>query len=195
MGEARDVMDRVTEAVVSKDLEALSRASTPRMRSPSRPDLGTMSGRDQIVAWLGEFVAAFPDASFETAREHACGDTAIDEGYFVGTNTGPLAMPNGESIPATGRRVLMRACDAATVEDGVVTATGSTSTSWTSSGSWAWRRRRSARPLRRTRHLWPLLDRDRHPPARLTQKNRFGSAVFCASISIQTCRACRSQTA
>ena len=121
MGEARDVMNRVTEAVVSKDLEALSQLYAPNAVAES-PDLGTISGRDQIVAWLSEFVAAFPDASFETAREHECGDTAINEGYFVGTNTGPLAMPNGENIPATGRRVLMRACDAATVEDGVVTS-------------------------------------------------------------------------
>jgi hypothetical protein len=41
---------------------------------------------------------------------------------MVGTNTGPLVLPTGESMPATGRAVRLRACDAATVENGVVTS-------------------------------------------------------------------------
>ena len=46
----------------------------------------------------------------------------IDEAYFVGTNTGSLTGPNGETIPATGRRVRSRECDVVTVENGVVTS-------------------------------------------------------------------------
>ncbi len=51
---------------------------------------------------------------------YEAGDTAIDEGYLVGTNTGPLALPDGASMPATGSSVRLRSCDIATVEGGVV---------------------------------------------------------------------------
>jgi ketosteroid isomerase-like protein len=40
----------------------------------------------------------------------------------VGTHTGPLESHDGQSIPATGRRVRLRMADAATVADGVVTS-------------------------------------------------------------------------
>lgn len=121
MGEAREVMDRVTKAFFSKDLEAAKDLYAPDAVAET-PDQGTISGREAIIAYIGEMVAAFPDAEYESAHEHEAGDTAIDEGYFVGTHTGPLSTPTGESIPATGKRVRLRAIDAATVENGVVTS-------------------------------------------------------------------------
>jgi ADP-ribosyl-[dinitrogen reductase] hydrolase len=47
------------------------------------------------------------------------GDT---DGYFVGTHTAPLPTPTGEDIPATGKPVRVRACDIATVQNGVITS-------------------------------------------------------------------------
>jgi ketosteroid isomerase-like protein len=47
---------------------------------------------------------------------------AIDEGFVVGTNTGPLALPTGRTLPPTGRQVRVRSCDVATVEDGLITS-------------------------------------------------------------------------
>jgi ketosteroid isomerase-like protein len=120
MGEARDVMNRLTETLFRKDLDALSEIYAADAVVET-PDQGTVRG-DAIVAYLGEMVAAFPDASYEARHEHESGNTAIDEGYFVGTNTGPLATPTGESIPATGKRVRLRAIDVATVEGGRVTS-------------------------------------------------------------------------
>jgi predicted ester cyclase len=79
-------------------------------------------GNDNIVAWSRQFFAAFPDAKYEPVNEFESGNTAIDEGYFAGTNTGPLPGPTGETIPATGKSVRVRACDIATVEDGVITS-------------------------------------------------------------------------
>ena len=58
----------------------------------------------------------------EDQYKHEAGDTAIDEGYFVGTSTGSMTGPNGETIPATGRRVQCRECDVVTVESRVVTS-------------------------------------------------------------------------
>jgi predicted ester cyclase len=70
---------------------------------------------------VGSGVDAFPDNSYESAYKHESGDTAIDEGYFVGTNTAPLSLPTGESAPATGKAVRVRICDIATVQNGVIT--------------------------------------------------------------------------
>jgi predicted ester cyclase len=75
-----------------------------------------------LLAWTEVFFVAMPDASFETIAAHESGNTAIDEGYFVGTNTGPLHAPTGETIPPTGKSIRVRSCDAITVENGQITS-------------------------------------------------------------------------
>jgi steroid delta-isomerase-like uncharacterized protein len=120
MGEAREIMDRVTEAAFNDDREGLSRLYAPDAVAET-PDQGTVSGREAVLDWLLEFKKSFPDSSYEPGLEHECGNTAIDEGFFLGTNTGPLSTPEGE-IPPTGKSVRVRACDAATVENGVITS-------------------------------------------------------------------------
>jgi ketosteroid isomerase-like protein len=120
MGEARNIMDSVTKAAFNKDQAALKALYAPDAVAET-PDQGTISGRDDIAAWFGQFRVALPDASWESAHEHESGNVAIDEGYVVGTNTGPLAMPTGESIPPTGKSVRVRGCDIVTVENGLVT--------------------------------------------------------------------------
>ena len=104
MGEAREVMDRVTDAILRGDLEAL-KGLYAQDAVAETPDQGTITGRDQIAAYLAEFGTAFPDAAWEERSKHEGGDTAIDEGTFVGTNTGSMTGPNGETVPATGRSV------------------------------------------------------------------------------------------
>jgi ketosteroid isomerase-like protein len=121
MGEARELMNRITEGVMSADRQALQAVYAPDAVIEA-PDAGKISGQDAILEWLLQFGEAFPDASWESLHEHEAGDTAIDEGYFVGTHTGPLAAPTGETIEPTGKRVRLRACDAATVSGGRVTS-------------------------------------------------------------------------
>ena len=121
MGEARKVMDSVTDAILKGDSEAL-KALYAQDAVAETPDQGTITGRDQIAAYFCEFSAVFPDNAWEERYKHEAGDTAIDEGYIVGTNTGSMTGPSGETIPATGRRVRARECDVATVENGVVTS-------------------------------------------------------------------------
>jgi ketosteroid isomerase-like protein len=121
VGEAREVMDRVTDAILRGDLEAL-KGLYAQDAVAETPDQGTITGRDHIAAYLAEFGTAFPDAAWEERSKHEGGETAIDEGTFVGTNTGSMTGPNGETIPATGRSVRIRECDVATVENGVVTS-------------------------------------------------------------------------
>ena len=121
MGEAREVMDRITEAVENKDSDGIKELYAPDAVAET-PDQGTINGRDEVAGYAIGFMTAFPDASYEAAHKHEVGDTAIDEGYFVGTHTGPLEGPGGETIEPTGKSVRLRACDIVTVEGGVATS-------------------------------------------------------------------------
>lgn len=119
---ARDVMDRVTETAMGrKDLEALKKLYAADCVIET-PDAGTLRGPEAVATWFGQFFVALPDAAWESSCKHDSGNVAIDEGFVVGTNTGPLAMPTGEELAPTGRRVRVRGCDVATVEDGQVTS-------------------------------------------------------------------------
>ena len=121
MGEARELMDRVTEAAFSGNVDEL-RTLYAEDATGFSPDEGELKGGDAIVSFLGKFAEAFPDARWEPLYTHEAGDTAIDEGYVVGTNTGPLPTPTGDTLPPTGKRIRMRGCDVATVRDGRITS-------------------------------------------------------------------------
>jgi ketosteroid isomerase-like protein len=121
MGEARDIMDRVTQAAMSGDVETL-RGLYAEEAVIETPDQGTITGRDAIVEWISGFQKAFPDLTYEPLSEYEIGNTAIDEGAISGTHTGPLEAPTGETVPPTGKRVRVRETDLATVENGKVTS-------------------------------------------------------------------------
>jgi ketosteroid isomerase-like protein len=121
MGEARDLMNRVTDAFFRQAWDEAAKLYAGDAVAAT-PDRGEVRGRDSIVAWTKELIDGFPDARYESVNEYEAGNTAIDEGYLVGTNTGPLQGPTGETIPATGKSIRARACDIATVENGVITS-------------------------------------------------------------------------
>ena len=121
MGEAREVLDRLTDAVMGGRADELPNLYADNA-TVSTPDAGEVSGRDAIAAYFNQFSQGFPDASWEPLSKLEAGNTAIDEGYFVGTHTGPLEAPSGETIPPTGKQVRLRECDIATVENGLITS-------------------------------------------------------------------------
>jgi steroid delta-isomerase-like uncharacterized protein len=121
MGQAREVMDRLTEVMTSNDVEAL-RSLYAEDAEAVTPDQGTITGREAIVAYVTGFRTGFPDALVEVVHKHETADTAIDEAYVMGTNSGPIETPDGQSIPATGKQIRVRECDVATVRDGVITS-------------------------------------------------------------------------
>lgn len=116
MGQARQIMDRITEAVMSGDAAALAQLYAADAVAET-PDAGRLEGREAIAGYLAEFGRAFSDVRFEMVSTLESGDTAVDEGYFMGTNTGPLTLPDGE-VPATGKSVRVRECDLLSVRDG-----------------------------------------------------------------------------
>src|SRR5688500_19124814 len=105
MGEAREVMDRITAALSeTKDFQAAAECYSTDAVAVT-PDQGEISGRDAIAEYMRQFSDSFPDLRYEYLAKHESGNVAIDEGYVVGTNTGSLPLPSGESIPATGKQI------------------------------------------------------------------------------------------
>lgn len=120
MGEAREVMDRFTEALTTGQDPAAVAALFAADAVVVVPDEGEIRGRDNIGEYFRQFTEAIPDGRYEPVYAWEVGNTAIDEGFFSGRNTGPLALPSGEKLPATQKQVRMRGCDFATVEGGLI---------------------------------------------------------------------------
>ena len=117
MGQAREVMDRLTEALTSKpDLRALGELFAEDAVAYT-PDGGELHGREDIVAYWRQMTDAVPGASFESVHSYEIGNTAIDEGFYKGRNTGPIQLPSGDSLPATQKEVRIRGVDLATVDE------------------------------------------------------------------------------
>ncbi|MGW0561966.1 nuclear transport factor 2 family protein [Streptomyces sp. NPDC003016] len=117
MGQAREVMDRLTEALTGgTDLKAIMEcfAQDAVAVTPDRE----FRGRENIGEYWRQMTDAIPDSRYESVYAHESGNTAIDEGYFTGRNTGPLVLPSGESPEPTHKEVRIRGCDVATVEGG-----------------------------------------------------------------------------
>jgi ketosteroid isomerase-like protein len=121
MTDAREVMDRITDAVTHRDWDAV-RSLYADDAVLETPDRGTVRGREEIVGYFRGFVEALDDADFEVAAKHEIGSLAIDEGWMSGTHSGPMPGPDGETIEPTGRRIRVRECDLAEIKDGVVTS-------------------------------------------------------------------------
>jgi ketosteroid isomerase-like protein len=116
MGQAREIMDRVTAAVLAGDRAALEELYAPDAVGESA-DQPRLEGAAAIVDWLLAFRRAIPDMAFESLTKYEAGDVAIDEGYLAGTHTGVLSAPDGDVAP-TGNRLRLRQCDVLTVADG-----------------------------------------------------------------------------
>ncbi|WP_407709115.1 nuclear transport factor 2 family protein [Arthrobacter nitrophenolicus] len=121
MGQAREVTDRLMAAMGSKDKEALARCYAADAVAYT-PDKGELRGRDAITSHLLAYWEAMKDVRYEDVAKHEAGDVAVNEGFVVGTNTGPLRMPSGETLPATGKTLRIRSCDVITVRAGEITS-------------------------------------------------------------------------
>ncbi len=115
MGKPREIMDKVTDAIVEeRDLDAAVSLYTDDAMIIT-PDAGELRGRHRIAEYWRPYIEAFPDGRYEVLRKHEAGDCAIDEGWLVATHDGPFRLPDGQVIEPTGRQVRIRSCDIATV--------------------------------------------------------------------------------
>ena len=118
MSDTREIFDSLTEALNRHDLAAVAEGYSQQV-VVSSPD-GTYEGREAAAAYLNGFVDAFPDLTINVWSKVTSGALVCDEWTLTGTNTGAIALPDGSTLPATGRRVELRGCDIAAVEDGHV---------------------------------------------------------------------------
>jgi len=69
-----------------------------------------VEGADQVIGLWKGWAEAFPDSKGTFHAAHVSGSTVVLEVTWKGTHQGPLQTPKG-SIPATGKRIEIRACN------------------------------------------------------------------------------------
>jgi len=114
----RSTVQAFYEAFGEGDLDAAMAVFADDVRVTD-PDLGTVEGRVALRGYLNGLKAPLPDARADIERTFEAGDTVIVEGRFRGTNTGPLAGPDGE-LPPTGRAVDLPFADFSQLSEGKI---------------------------------------------------------------------------
>ena len=117
MGEAREITDRIMDAYLAGDRDALVRLYAPDAVAEA-PDAPRVEGGTAIADHLMSIKRAVPDLHRESTTRYESADTAIDEDFFIGTHTEALITDEGLEVPPTGRRVRLRECNIVTVRDG-----------------------------------------------------------------------------
>ena len=82
--------------------------------------LKNISPWQAILDYWVRLVAAFSDKAGVVGRSSETADTYFGEITFRGTNTGDLTMPDGTSIPATGKSFEVSGVETARVRDGKI---------------------------------------------------------------------------
>ena len=103
MAEAKQVVERHVDAFNARRADAEPWTDDAEFVAPG----ASMSGRDEVLAFLGAFWEAFPDGRLELSRVFGEGSLAAAEGRFSGTHSGVFRTPTAE-VPATGRLVEFR---------------------------------------------------------------------------------------
>jgi steroid delta-isomerase-like uncharacterized protein len=75
-------------------------------------------GKQAIRNYWAQMVRAFAVGSGKVGRSSETADTYFGEITFRGTNTGDITMPDGISIPATGKSFEVHGVESARMRDG-----------------------------------------------------------------------------
>lgn len=123
MGIGKDVEHFCAEAersINERDMEAYGQlfAEDLVMRAPGVP--GEAHGRAARVGFVEGIIRTFPDGRIEGVRTFGEGDWGCIQFRFKGTNTGPLATPDGGEAPATNKAVAFPYCVVARFKDGQI---------------------------------------------------------------------------
>jgi len=118
MATPRQITDRLTEALLGGDIEAV--ASGYAVDAVLVAPEGTFRGREQVEEYWRAFRDAFSDWSLTIARKFDSEDAAMDEWTFSATHTGELDIPGVGTAAPTGRRVTIRGADVGIVAGDLV---------------------------------------------------------------------------
>ena len=114
------VIERYLEAFTMQEADRLAGFYTESSlyQGPGLPE--PLRGPSAIIENFRGFWSAFPDLRFEKERAFGQGDWLCVEGTGTGTHTGPLTSPDGETIPATNRKIQFKLCTVYKVVGGKV---------------------------------------------------------------------------
>lgn len=117
MASAKELVEQAWQAYIRHDLDALMEAyaADAVLTVPGAPPA---AGREAIREVWSSFLTAFPDDGPTIERIVNEGDTVVVQFSSGGTNSGPLLLPTGETLPATGRKVQLSGMSISDVVDG-----------------------------------------------------------------------------
>jgi len=114
----KELLDRYVELYNAGDLDACMELYADD--AAQRMHDGVFEGTEEIRDRLARDLVAFPDAKYVVDSFFADGDRFADEWTFTGTNTGPLRLPDGTEVPATGKPVEIKGMEFVEVRDGKI---------------------------------------------------------------------------
>jgi steroid delta-isomerase-like uncharacterized protein len=103
MGQAREIAERYFRNIEQGDVAGALACLAPGAEFIN--PLGAMPVPDGVRMMLEGYVSGFPDNRFEVKNVIEAGDQVVMEADWVGTHAGPLPLPDGSAVPATGRAV------------------------------------------------------------------------------------------
>lgn len=106
MSAYRKLLDRYVDRYNAGDLDGVMELYADDAVQ-GMPD-GVFEGRAAIRKRLANELDAIPDVTHTVVSFVEQGDAFADEWTFVGTQTGPLTLPDGTVLPPTGKRVEVR---------------------------------------------------------------------------------------
>jgi len=116
MASLRDLAEQGVQLFNAGDVEGLVDLYTEDATRVT--PFGTFEGRAAIHDAASREKAAFPDRTMTVDVYVEQGDTIAVEYTFVGTHSGPLAMPDGTELPPTGKRVEFKGMELLQFRDG-----------------------------------------------------------------------------
>jgi len=118
--DVRRLCERFAALYSAHDLDGLIAmyAEDAEFQTADQPE--PLRGRTAIRQYLQAQFDAVPDVQVELGTIQIDGSSFADEGVVTGTNTGPIAQPTGEPLPATGKVVRLPFGEFVELADGKV---------------------------------------------------------------------------
>lgn len=115
------VANEFIDAFNKNDWERFSGLCSPDMIYEEKGTNRSAKGRDGVLEAGKGWRAAFSDLRGMVHNSAGCGNTAVLEIRWTGTNDGPIETASG-TLPATGRSIEIDDAQVYTIEDGKITS-------------------------------------------------------------------------
>ena len=117
--EAASVAIELIEAFNKGDFDRMAALCAPDVTYIEKGTNRSANGVDEIIQVAHGWKTAFPDIHGNIWASSSCGNNAVLEIKWTGTNDGPIEMPGG-TLPATGKSVEFDDAQIYEIEDGKV---------------------------------------------------------------------------